>query len=212
MLSSSNPSDMSGSGKRQRPRRRGLLPAWLWVLLAALLVVILVILAILFFSGGRATNTPIPTASPSASTTPGPSATSTPTPTTTDLGQGTFDSELFDYMAGVLNSQNTAVLAQGGTFSSPVSVLVANSGPATGMTPDDAVVSMDSMFTPLDPNPWDLALPESVLEAYRSGPYAAYFPAGAIVARSHDGHVFSFIGHDSTITTMFMAASEGLLH
>ena len=71
---------------------------------------------------------------------------------------------------------------------------------------------MGFMFTPGDPNPWDLALSDSVLAGYRAGPYGQYFPVGAIVARSHDGHVFSFIGHDSTITTMFLAASDELLH
>jgi len=75
-----------------------------------------------------------------------------------------------------------------------------------------AVNSMQFMFTPDDPNPWDLALSDSVLAGYRAGPFGQYFPVGAIVARSHDGHVFSFIGHGSTITTMFMAASEDLLH
>jgi hypothetical protein len=62
-----------------------------------------------------------------------------------------------------------------------------------------------------DLNPWDLTLSDSVvLAGYRAGPYRQYFPVGAIVARSRDGHVFSFAGHDSTITTMFMAASEDL--
>ena len=118
---------------------------------------------------------------------------------------------MFEYMSDVLYSQNTAPLSEGGTFSDSVDVLRAGSGPTTAMTPFDAVMLMDSMFTRVDPYPWDLALPESVLAVYRSGPYGEYFPAGAIVARSHDGHVFSFIGHDLTITTMFMAASENLL-
>ena len=64
-----------------------------------------------------------------------------------------------------------------------------------------------------DLNPWDVALADSVVPAgHRAGPYGQYFPVGAIVARSHDGHVFSFVGHDSTTTTMFMAASEHLQH
>jgi hypothetical protein len=128
------------------------------------------------------------------------------------VGQGTFDSAMFDYMSDVLNSQNTAVLDQGGTFSNPVHVIVANSGQDSDLSPFDAVSAMSSMFTPVDPNAWDLALPDGVLESYRSGPYGDYFPAGAIVAKSFDGHVFSFIGHDKTITTMFMAASDNLLH
>ena len=133
-------------------------------------------------------------------------------PTAKDVGQGTFDSTLTDYVSTALDSQNTAVLSDGGTFSNPVYVVVAKSGQSSSMTPDDAVTAMQFMFISGDPNPWDLALPEGVLATYRTGPYGDYFPVGAIVARSHDGHVFSFIGHDSTITTMFMAASEDMLH
>ena len=70
---------------------------------------------------------------------------------------------------------------------------------------------MSFMFTPMDPNPWDLALSDSVLASYRSGPFGQYFPEGAIVARSSDGHVFSFIGHDKTVTTMFMSVSDYFL-
>ncbi|HWH96897.1 MAG TPA: hypothetical protein VNS80_00885 [Pseudolysinimonas sp.] len=204
---------------RQR-RRLGPLPVWAWVVLAIVLVIVLVVLGFLLFSRGGGPKDASPSPSPtltSASPTPTPtvSASATPTPAATagsDVGQGTFASEMDSYMGDVLNSQNTAVLAQGGTFSNPVFVLAANSGLTQDMTPDEAVGAMDFMFTPGDPNPWDLALSPSTLEGYRAGPYGAYFPVGAIVARSHDGHVFSFIGHGSTITTMFMAASEDLLH
>jgi hypothetical protein len=142
-----------------------------------------------------------------------PTPTPTPSPTAgNSVGQGTFDSDLPAFLSDTLNSQNTAVLAQSGTFSNPIFVLAANSDLNENMSPEDAVGTMDFMFTPSDPNPWDLALSDSVLAGYRAGPYGQYFPVGAIVARSHDGHVFSFIGHDSTITTMFLAASDELLH
>lgn len=188
---------------------------WVWILLAAILAAILVIVVILQpWITPAVTTTPTPTASssPSPTPTPTPSATPTPTPTPKDMGQGTFDSSMWDYLSGVLYSQNTAVLDQGGTFSNPIHVAVANSGQDSDLSPTDAVNAMSSMFTWEDPNPWDLALPDSVLDSYRSGPYGDYFPVGAIVAKSHDGHVFSFIGHDKTITTMFMAASVDLLH
>lgn len=200
-----------------RARRRGVLPWWLWVSLALVIVAVLIIVALPLLSGGGSSVTPSsnPTVPASASPSPTSSASSpptpTPTPTGTDLGQGTFTSEMFGYMSDVLNSQNTSVLAQSPNFSNPVLVVAANSGLNQNMSPDDAVSAMGSMFTPLDPNPWDLALPNTVLETYRSGPYGQYFPQGAIVAKSHDGHVFSFIGNGSTITTMFMAASEGQL-
>ena len=200
-------------------RRLGPLPVWLWVVLAAIALVLLIILGVALFAGGgkpSSIGSPSPTessASPNRSPTPTVSATPTPTPAPgNDVDQGTFDSALPDFLSDTLNSQNTAVLSQSGTFSNPVFVLAANSDLTENMTPDDAVSAMDFMFTPSDPNPWDLALSDSVLGGYRAGPYGQYFPVGAIVARSHDGHVFSFIGHDSTITTMFMAGSEDLLH
>ena len=204
---------------RPRSRRLGPLPVWLWIVLAVVALVILIIVAIALFAGGGKPSSiasPSPTessASPTLSPTATPSATRTSTAGGgTDSGQGTFDSDLPNFMSDTLNSQNTAVLSQSGTFSNPVFVLAANSDLSENMTPDDAVQAMQFMFTPSDPNPWDLALSDSVLAGYRSGPFGRYFPVGAIVARSHDGHVFSFIGHDSTITTMFMAGSEDLLH
>ncbi len=200
-------------------RRLGPLPVWLWIVLAAIVLILLILLAIVLFGGGKPTSiaSPSPTessASPTPSETPAASATTTPTPVPTagnNVGQGTFDSALPNFLSDTLNSQNTAVLSQSGTFSNPIFVIAANSGLNQNMTPDDAVSAMGFMFTPSDPNPWDLALSDSVLAGYRAGPFGRYFPVGAIVARSHDGHVFSFIGHDSTITTMFMAGSDDLL-
>jgi hypothetical protein len=212
-----NPQDAAA----QRRRSLGPLPVWLWIVLIAIVVIVLIVIGIALFAGGGKVSSaasPTPstsTASPTPSASPTSSATPTPSPTPsgdTDVGQGTFDSALPGFLSDTLNSQNTAVLSQGGTFSNPIFVLSANSDLTQNMTPDDAVNAMAFMFTPSDPNPWDLALPDSVLAGYRAGPYGQYFPVGAIVARSHDGHVFSFIGHDSTITTMFMAASEDLLH
>jgi len=212
----STPQNADSAPERPSRGRLGPLPVWLWIVLAVVAVVLLIILGIALFAGGGAPSASgSPTATESASSSPSdtPSATPSPTPTATSAAdQGTFDSDLPETMSEVLNSQNTAVLAEGGIFSNPVFVLAANSDLSENMTPDDAVTAMEFMFTPEDPNPWDLALPDSVLAGYRAGPYGQYFPVGAIVARSHDGHVFSFIGHDSTITTMFMAASEDQLH
>jgi hypothetical protein len=203
--------------KRAGGRRLGPLPVWLWILLIAIVAIALIVLGLALLARDGA---PSPTGSPSpsdSSAPPSPTATTTPSETpsataTSDAEPGAFDSALPDFLSDTLNSQNTAVLAEGGTFSNPVFVLAANSDLSQNMTPEDAVGAMDFMFTPSDPNPWDLALSDSVLAGYRAGPYGQYFPVGAIVARSHDGHVFSFIGHDSTITTMFMAASDELLH
>lgn len=205
---SQTPSDpqTAAATDNRRSQRLGPLPVWAWVLLTIVLVVVLAVLGMLLFCGGAQN------ADPSAS----PAVTSaSPTPTATaggDVDQGTFASEMDGYLSDVLFSQNTAVLSEGGTFSDPTFVIAANSGLTQSMTPDEAVNAMDFMFTPVDPNPWDLALSKSTLDSYRAGPYGSYFPVGAIVARSYDGHVFSFIGNDFTITTMLMAASEDQLH
>jgi hypothetical protein len=208
-MPSDTPTD-SATGDR-RGRRSGRFPAWAWVLLTIILVILIAILAgVLFW--GRGAQDVTPSVSPTASS-PTASAPASPAPSTSgDVGQGTFASEMDGFLSDVLNSQNTAVLDQGGTFSNPVIVIVADGSPAQSMTPGEAVAAMDGMFTPQDPEPWDLALPASTIDGYRAGPYGDYFPVGAIVARSNDGHVFSFIGHDSTITTMLMAASEDQLH
>ena len=214
-LCSMSDAQVDPPAERQRSNRLGPLPVWLWVVIVVVVLVALIIGAVALFAGRGdhpEDGLPSPTAS---SESPTATATPTTTPTATDDGsvsQGTFDSDLPNFLSDALDSQNTAVLAQGGTFSNPVHVLAANSDLNDDLTPDDAVTAMSFMFTPSDPNPWDLALPDSVLAGYRAGPYGADFPVGAIVARSHDGHVFSFIGHDSTITTMFMASSEDLLH
>jgi len=205
------------SAARPGSRRLGPLPVWLWITLIAIAVVLLIILGVALFAGGAKPSADVsPTASTTVSSTPSETPSATPTPTATPTadasGQGTFDSDLPNFLSDALNSQNTAVLAQSGTFSNPVLVFAANSDLNENMSPDDAAVAMQFMFTPGDTHPWDLALSDSVLAGYRAGPYGQYFPIGAIVARSNDGHVFSFIGHDSTITTMFLAASDDLLH
>ncbi|MEO5535135.1 MAG: hypothetical protein ABIR17_08400 [Pseudolysinimonas sp.] len=212
---------MSETPVNTNDRRRGWLgplPVWAWVLITMVLVVGLLLIGVRLFSGGaqgEASSSPSPTpsaASPSPTASETPTLSPTPTETPDASGQGTFDSGMDAYLSSVLDSQNTAVLDQGGTFSNPVFVLAANSGLTQNMSPSDAVAAMNFMFTPSDPNPWDLALSDATLAGYRAGPYGGYFPVGAIVARSHDGHVFSFIGNDHTITRMFMASSDDLLH
>lgn len=206
-LPSDPPTDPATGDRRGRRS----LPVWVWVLLAIVLVIVIAILAVVLLCG-RGAQEVMPSVSPTTSA-PTASTTSSPAPTASgDVGHGTFASEMDGFLGDVLNSQNTAVLDQGGTFSNPVVVILADGSPAQNMTPGEAVAAMDGMFTPQDPEPWDLALPTSTIDGYRAGPYGDYFPVGAIVARSSDGHVFSFIGSGSTITTMVMATSEDQLH
>ncbi|MEO7350027.1 MAG: hypothetical protein ABIW32_09265 [Terrimesophilobacter sp.] len=207
------PSAAGDSAATTEVKRRGALPWWLWVLIVALVLGMLALVAIPILTANKPEASPSTSPTPAVNemTTPTETQSPTPTPTASDVGQGTFDSDMFNYVSDVLNSQNTAVLDQGGTFSNPVHVVTANSGQDSNLTPRDAVEAMGFMFTPMDLNPWDLASSDSVLTTYRSGPFGQYFPEGAIVARSSDGHVFSFIGHDKIITTMFMSVSDDYL-
>ncbi|MES2172104.1 MAG: hypothetical protein V4479_15505 [Actinomycetota bacterium] len=188
-------------------------PIWLWVVIAVVAVA-LIATAVLLLTAKHpvavATHSPQPSHSPTAPVT----ASTTPTPTTSQTAlpaAGAFDSSMDDYIASALDTQNTAVFSDGGVFTDPIVVVAAASDQSGPMAPDDAVSSMSFMFDPTAAHDWDLALPAITIAAYRAGPYGYFFPAGAIVARSFDGHVFSFVGHDKLITAMYMAASEDLL-
>jgi hypothetical protein len=188
------------------------MPIWLWIVIAVVVIAVVATTILLLTARHPSTNadshSPAPSHSATASATPTPS----PTPTETAIaGGGTFDSSMDDYIASALDTQNTAILSDGGVFTNPITVVAAASDQNGPMNPDDAVNAMNFMFDPTAAHDWDLALPASTISSYRSGPYGYFFPAGAIVARSFDGHVFSFVGHDKLITAMYMAASEDLL-
>ncbi len=191
-------------------------PIWLWIVIAVAVVAIAVTTVLLLTARHPSTNaaghSPAPSHSATASATPATSSTPSPTPGETAIaGGGTFDSSMDDYIASALDTQNTATFSDGGVFTNPIEVVAAASDQSGPMNPDDAVNSMSFMFDPTAAHDWDLALPASTIASYRSGPYGYFFPEGAIVARSFDGHVFSFVGHDRLITAMYMAASEDLL-
>jgi hypothetical protein len=187
------------------------IPVWLWIVIAV--IVLAVIGAAVFLLIDRPTSVnSVRSPAPSRSQSPSASATPTPTPSQSAVaGGGTFDSSMDDYVASALDTQNTAVLSDGGVFTNPVDVVAAASDQNGPLSPDAAVDAMAFMFDPSTEETWNLALPASTIAAYRAGPYGYFFPVGAIVARSADSHVFSFVGHDRLITTMYMVGSEDLL-
>lgn len=60
------------------------------------------------------------------------------------------------------------------------------------------------------PEPWQLAS-DADIATYRSGFYAQYFPDGAIVVNSTQGHVIVFIGAGRDVETLFFAMVEDSL-
>lgn len=202
--------------KKKRPS--GGLPSWPWLLAIVALIGAVAILATMLVArdaGGTAavaSASPSPGVSGNASPTPdsaNPSGEPTPPPAQDDLTEGPFDPDMKGKIADILNSQNTAVFAQSGLFHDPVEVHVVG-GEDKVMSPDEATMTISFMFTMNDPYAWDLDLSDTYLNAYRTH-YAELFPAWAIVARSHNGAVFSFLGHGSVITTVVAVAHEGSL-
>jgi hypothetical protein len=143
--------------------------------------------------------------SPSATVSPSPSPTPTPTPSAPPL-----DESLIETFVAALNSGNTAVFAEGGYFSDPILVVAADSDLNDELSPVDAVKALDPLLTLDEPEPWHAVAAED-RAAYRTGPYAEFFPAGAIVVQSTTDHVIAFIGSDRTVTTLFFAASTDSL-
>ena len=178
-------------------------PAWGWVVISVLVLVIVALAVVFTVRGATPAASPTPTdsvtPSPSPTVTTSPSPTPTPTPSAPPL-----DESLVETFLAALNSGNTAVFAQGGYFSDPIRVVAAASDLDDELSPVDAVTALDPLLTLDVPEPWQLASADDI-DTYRAGPYAQFFPEGAIVAKSTADHVVVFIGSDRTVTTLFFA-------
>lgn len=177
------------------------MPVWGWVVIAVLVAAIIAI-AVMFGMRG-ATPEASTTPTPSETTSPSPTAAETPTPAPSESATA-LDPALTETFLAALNSGNTAVFAQGGYFSDPILVVAAASGLNEEMSPVDAVNELAPLLSLELPEPWSEASAADI-ETYRSGDYAEYFPDGAIVVKSTQNHVISFIGSDNTVTTLFFA-------
>lgn len=115
-------------------------------------------------------------------------------------------------LIGLLATGDASALSEGGGLSEPVQIVnIGSDYDFSGReTPDQAVSTLQSTLASPPSTHWDLISTASV-SAYRAGPYAACFPQGAVVARSSDGRVISFIGFDTTITKLCIAESDQLL-
>jgi hypothetical protein len=179
------------------------MPAWGWVVIAVLVVAIVAI-AVAFgmraATPGASTD-PAPTETSSETASPPPSEAPSPTPTEEPTA---LDPDLTENFLAALNSGNTAIFAQGGYFSDPILVVGAASGLNEQMSPADAVAELDPLLSLEIAEPWSEASAADI-EVYRSGDYAEHFPDGAIIVKSTQNHVISFIGSDHTVTTLFFA-------
>lgn len=97
-----------------------------------------------------------------------------------------------------------------GYIASPVKVILAASEGLGDRTPQQAVADLKYISEGTDP--WNFALPESTLSAWRAGPYKQYFPPNAVVGKSANGYVISFsFNSEGKISTIFMTSDADLL-
>lgn len=109
-----------------------------------------------------------------------------------------------------VTSGNTAALE--GYMASQLTVLYAASDGVGSRTAAQAVGDVTSFIGSPTTVSWSFNIGASVLSSYGQGSYAQYFPGTAIVGKSSDGKVISFLFDcNGKIATVFMSASEDLL-
>lgn len=59
--------------------------------------------------------------------------------------------------------------------------------------------------------PWDFAIPAATLQAWRSGEYRQYFPAGVLAGVSANGYVITMQEKEGRIHTIFVSPDVNLL-
>lgn len=108
-----------------------------------------------------------------------------------------------------ITSGNTAALE--GYMATSVNTIMAATEGIGPSTPAVAVSTITS-FIKNATSPWDFALSASILSSYGKGSYKQYFPNNAVVGKSANGKVISFLFDcNAKINTVFMAPSENLL-
>ncbi len=105
-----------------------------------------------------------------------------------------------------MESGNTAAIES--YLSDPVMVILAATECCGPLTPAGAIDNLDYVAGATG---WDFALPESLIDDYRDGDYAAQFPPEVIVGKAASGEVIAFGIEGSAITNVFMSISEEFL-
>lgn len=113
-----------------------------------------------------------------------------------------------DNIQAAITSGNTAALE--GYMASSVNVIIAASEGLGTRTPAQAVGDLDYLVSASVS--WDFSLSSATLASYAGGSYSSYFPSGALVGKSSENKVVSFVFNSSAkISTIFMSASDDLL-
>lgn len=107
-----------------------------------------------------------------------------------------------------ISSGNTAALE--GRMATSVNVVIAASEGLGARTITQAIGDLDYV---IDLNAtWDFSLSAATLDGYAAGDYAQYFPDGALVGKSSEDKVVSFIfDADAKIKTIFMSVNSDIL-
>jgi hypothetical protein len=108
-----------------------------------------------------------------------------------------------------ISSGNTAAL--NGYMAPSVNVILAASEGMGAQTPSQAVSDITNFISDAT-SPWDFSLSASVLSSYSGGGYGKYFSTIAVVGKSANGKVISFMFDcNGKINQVFMAASREML-
>ncbi len=107
-----------------------------------------------------------------------------------------------------ITSKNTAALE--GHLATPVSVILSASEGIGNRTPSQAVSDISGFIS--NAHDWDFSLPQSMIDSYRNGFYANYFPENSIIGRSDNNKVISLsFNCAGKISTVFLSPSSDLL-
>lgn len=115
---------------------------------------------------------------------------------------------LSQLLAEAMQSGNTGTLED--VLSDPVRVVIAASEADNEKSPVDAILDLDYISPGV--GTWDFSLAPDLLERYASNDfYGSYFPVDAVVGRSDESAVVSFIPDGDTIGTIFMSISDEII-
>lgn len=114
--------------------------------------------------------------------------------------------ETLDDIKAAVQSGNYAALES--LMEDKVTVIVAASDGVGERTPAQAVADLAYLDDGTDP--WDFALTAAILDGFRDGDYAKYFPQTALVGKSANNYVvsFSFDNDGEKINTIFMSNTD----
>jgi hypothetical protein len=107
-----------------------------------------------------------------------------------------------DNIEAAVKSGNYAALEQ--LMQSKITVIIAASEGVGERTPEQAVEDLKYLDGGTDP--WNFDLPDATIAGYQSGDYKQYFPAGALVGKSANDYLVSFVFNNAgKVSVIFLA-------